>query len=159
MGGDYPKWVKAILFAPGAAARAVAEALHEPLAAAGWKPELAPDGAYAGGAESAARETAAALVGCERLLDERRPEAAVLIGDGNPVLAAAIAAQRIELPIATVPVARGSSDGEESERNHHLIGLLADLTVNDHDVSSIAAALSAWPATARRDAPGHAGGS
>ena len=120
---------------------------------------IAPDEAFGTLGESPAG-TASALIASERLLVERRPAAVVLAGSGNPVLAAALAASKLEVPVIRLK-STASSAGGDGARNARLLALVADLAVGP-DGEEAASTIDAWlrrlPETASaRSATGPAG--
>jgi UDP-N-acetylglucosamine 2-epimerase (non-hydrolysing) len=91
--------------------------------------ELPEPDAYLGiGSGSHATQTAAVLVGIEKLLLERRPDLLVVAGDVNSTLAAALAASKLGIPVAHVEAGLRSSDWTMPEEcNRVLTDRLSDL--------------------------------
>jgi UDP-N-acetylglucosamine 2-epimerase len=82
-------------------------------------------------------QIAAALVELERLLNADRPDAVLLTSHANLALAAALAATKLQIPVAGL---QGEAAGEDrlSGVNGHLIGQLADASVAPDPASVIA---------------------
>src|SRR3954452_19967357 len=86
--------------------------------------------AYLGvGSGSHAEQTAAAIVGVERVLLERRPALVVVPGDVNSTLAAALAAAKLGVPVAHLEAGLRSFDPSMPEEHNrrvtdHLSALL-----------------------------------
>jgi UDP-N-acetylglucosamine 2-epimerase len=62
----------------------------------------APDAVLEVGSAGHAEQTAAVLVRAERVLQEHRPQAAVVIGDTNSTLGCALAAAKLRIPVVHV---------------------------------------------------------
>jgi len=148
--GNYPKWVTLIAFTDSALD---AQELVGALRARGMSAQAAR-AARDTPASGGVAETAAALIASERLLVERRPEAVVVAGVGNTILAAAIAASKLEIPLVSVP-GKTAARGSEGERNAHLMRLLAGLAV-DPDDRDPADAIQVWLAAGSRAGTGPA---
>lgn len=91
--------------------------------------ELPKPAAYLGvGSGSHATQTAAVLVGVEKLLLEQRPDLLVVAGDVNSTLAAALAATKLRIPVAHVEAGLRSFDWTMPEEcNRVLTDRLSDL--------------------------------
>jgi len=91
--------------------------------------ELPKPDAYLGiGSGSHATQTAAVLVGIEKVLVERRPDLLVVAGDVNSTLAAALAASKLGVPVAHVEAGLRSFDWTMPEEiNRVLTDRLSDL--------------------------------
>jgi len=73
-------------------------------------------------------QTAMALIGVERVLDERRPSAVVVAGDVNSTLAGALAAVKAGLPLAHIEAGLRSFDPTmPEEHNRRLTDHVSDL--------------------------------
>ena len=72
---------------------------------------VAPPDCFLGtGSGSHATQTAAVMVRCEALLSEQRPQAAVVIGDTNSTLGAALAAAKLRIPVVHVEAGLAAAD-------------------------------------------------
>ena len=87
-----------------------------------------PDVFLGVGSGSHAEQTAAALVGVEAILAERRPALVVVPGDVNSTLAAALAAVKLRIPVAHLEAGLRSFDREmPEEHNRRLTDHVSDL--------------------------------
>jgi UDP-N-acetylglucosamine 2-epimerase (non-hydrolysing) len=67
---------------------------------------------------SHAEQTASVLIGVEKTLLERRPDLVVVVGDVNSTLAAALAAAKLDIPVAHVEAGLRSFDGRMPEEHN-----------------------------------------
>jgi len=87
-----------------------------------------PDYSLATGGGSHAEQTAAMLVGVEPILVRERPDAVVVVGDTNSTLAAALAAAKLDLPVAHVEAGLRAFDRRiPEELNRVVVDHLAQL--------------------------------
>jgi UDP-N-acetylglucosamine 2-epimerase (non-hydrolysing) len=87
-----------------------------------------PDVNLAAGSGTHAEQTAAVLVGTERALREQRPHLVVVAGDVNSTLAAALAAAKLQVPVAHLEAGLRSGDWSMPEEvNRVLTDRLAGL--------------------------------
>jgi UDP-N-acetylglucosamine 2-epimerase (non-hydrolysing) len=87
-----------------------------------------PDVFLGVGSGTHAEQTAGALVGVERVLLERRPALVVVVGDVNSTLAGALAAAKLNIPVAHLEAGLRSFDPTmPEERNRLLTDHLSDL--------------------------------
>jgi len=135
--GNRPQYIKAAVVS-----RAVRAVAHEVLLDTGqhYDHELAgifydelalprPDIALGVGSDSHARQTAAMLTGIAAAVDELRPAVVLVYGDTNSTLAGALAAAKLQVPVAHVEAGLRSYDRampEELNRvlTDHLAALL-----------------------------------
>ena len=88
----------------------------------------APDLNLGVGSGSHAEQTAAVLVGLEREMLETRPEMVIVYGDVNSTLAAAVAASKLQIPVAHVEAGLRSFDRTMPEEiNRVVTDRLSDL--------------------------------
>ena len=80
-----------------------------------------PDVFLGVGSGSHAEQTARALVGVEQVLVERRPALVVVSGDVNSTLAGALAAAKLDLPIAHIEAGLRSYDKRMPEEHNRLV--------------------------------------
>src|SRR5688500_11919665 len=69
-----------------------------------------PDATLEVGSAGHAEQTAAVLVRAERVLEEQRPRAAVVIGDTNSTLGCALAAAKLRIPVVHVEAGLRAAD-------------------------------------------------
>jgi UDP-N-acetylglucosamine 2-epimerase (non-hydrolysing) len=87
-----------------------------------------PDHHLGVGSGSHAEQTAAILLGVERVLEENRPDAVIVVGDVNSTLAAALAAAKARVPVAHVEAGLRSRDWTMPEEvNRVLTDRMSDL--------------------------------
>jgi UDP-N-acetylglucosamine 2-epimerase (non-hydrolysing) len=80
-----------------------------------------PDAFLGAQSGSHAEQTARVLIGVERLLLERRADLVIVVGDVNSTLAAALAAAKLDIPVAHVEAGLRSFDsGMPEEHNRRL---------------------------------------
>jgi UDP-N-acetylglucosamine 2-epimerase (non-hydrolysing) len=80
------------------------------------------------GSGSHAVQTAAVMVGLERLFEERRPDLVVVYGDVNSTVAAALVAAKLQIPVAHVEAGLRSFDPTMPEEvNRRITDQLSDL--------------------------------
>lgn len=80
-----------------------------------------PDVNLAVGSGSHAEQTAQVMVGLEKLLIERRPDAVLLVGDVNSTVAASLAAAKLLVPVAHVEAGLRSGDRTMPEEINRLV--------------------------------------
>lgn len=80
-----------------------------------------PDVFLGVGSGTHAAQTAAALVGVERVLVERRPDLVVVPGDVNSTLAAALAAVKLQIPVAHLEAGLRSYDTSMPEEHNRVL--------------------------------------
>ena len=134
--GNRPQYIKAAVVS-----RAVRAVAHEVLLDTGqhYDHELAglfydelalprPDVELGVGSDSHARQTAAMLTGIAAAIDELQPAAALVYGDTNSTLAGALAAAKLQVPVAHVEAGLRSFDrAMPEELNRVLTDHLASL--------------------------------
>jgi len=101
-----------------------------------------PDVFLGVGSGTHAEQTAKALVGVESVLRERRPDLVVVPGDVNSTLAGALAAAKLEIPVAHLEAGLRSRDRSmPEEHNRVLADHLSDLHLvhQDEAVENLAA--------------------
>jgi UDP-N-acetylglucosamine 2-epimerase (non-hydrolysing) len=81
----------------------------------------APDFNLGVGSGSHAEQTAQVLVGMERVLQELRPDAVVVVGDVNSTVAATLAAAKLRIPVAHVEAGLRSFDRSMPEEINRLL--------------------------------------
>jgi len=81
----------------------------------------APDVFLGVGSGTHAEQTARALVGVEQLLLERRPQLVVVPGDVNSTLAGALAAVKLEIPVAHLEAGLRSYDSRMPEEHNRVL--------------------------------------
>lgn len=87
-----------------------------------------PDYSLGTGGGSHAQQTAAMLVAIEPILERERPDAVIVIGDTNSTLAAALAAAKLDLPVAHVEAGLRAFDRRiPEELNRVVVDHLATL--------------------------------
>lgn len=88
----------------------------------------APDVLLGVGAGTHAEQTAKALVGVERVLQEHKPALLVVAGDVNSTLAAALAASKLQVPVAHIEAGlRSFDDSMPEEANRRLTDHLSQI--------------------------------
>jgi UDP-N-acetylglucosamine 2-epimerase (non-hydrolysing) len=88
----------------------------------------APDVRLAAGGGSHAEQTARALLGVERVLIDSTPRAVVVAGDVNSTLAGALAAVKLEIPVAHIEAGLRSYDPTmPEEHNRRVVDHLSSL--------------------------------
>jgi UDP-N-acetylglucosamine 2-epimerase (non-hydrolysing) len=88
----------------------------------------APDHHLGVGSGSHAEQTAAIMLGVERVLGEERPDALLVVGDVNSTLAAALAAAKARVPVVHVEAGLRSRDWTMPEEvNRVLTDRMSDL--------------------------------
>jgi len=97
-----------------------------------------PDAMLAVGSGSHGEQTAAALIGLERLFAEWRPELVVVPGDVNSTLAGALAAAKLHIPVAHLEAGLRSFDPTMPEEHNrkltdHLSSLLLTHSENANE--------------------------
>ena len=80
-----------------------------------------PDYSLDTGGGSHAQQTAAMLLGIEPILVRERPDAVVVVGDTNSTLAAALAAAKLDLPVAHVEAGLRAFDRRIPEELNRLV--------------------------------------
>ena len=80
-----------------------------------------PDVSLGVGSGSHAEQTALSLTGVERTLTERNPQLVLVYGDTNATLAAALAAAKLEVPVAHVEAGLRSYDRSMPEEINRLL--------------------------------------
>ena len=80
-----------------------------------------PDVFLGVGSGSHAEQTARALVGVEQVLTERRPALVVVSGDVNSTLAGALAAAKLDIPIAHIEAGLRSYDKRMPEEHNRVL--------------------------------------
>ena len=73
------------------------------------------------GSGSHGEQTAAVLVGIERLLTERRPDVVLVVGDVNSTMAASLAAVKLHVPVAHVEAGLRSGDRRMPEEINRIV--------------------------------------
>jgi UDP-N-acetylglucosamine 2-epimerase len=86
-----------------------------------------PDANLGVGSDSHGRQTAAMLSGLEARIEDENPDAVLVYGDTNSTLAAAIAASKMEPPLAHVEAGMRSGSDIPEETNRVLTDHAADL--------------------------------
>jgi UDP-N-acetylglucosamine 2-epimerase (non-hydrolysing) len=88
----------------------------------------APDVLLGIGAGTHAEQTARALVGVERVLEEHKPALLIVAGDVNSTLAAALAASKVQVPVAHIEAGlRSFDDSMPEEANRRLTDHLSEI--------------------------------
>ena len=88
----------------------------------------APDENLGAGSGSHAEQTAAVLIGTAHVIERERPDLVVVVGDVNSTLAAALAAAKLQVPVAHVEAGLRSYDRTMPEElNRILTDALSDL--------------------------------
>jgi UDP-N-acetylglucosamine 2-epimerase (non-hydrolysing) len=95
-----------------------------------------PDRSLGVGSGTHARQTARVLVGVEEVLVARRPALVVVAGDVNSTLAAALAAAKLEVPIAHIESGLRSFDSIPEEHNRKLTDHLSTILLA-HSASAV----------------------
>jgi UDP-N-acetylglucosamine 2-epimerase (non-hydrolysing) len=93
-----------------------------------------PDVFLGVGSGTHAEQTAKALVGVERVLLERQPSLCVVAGDVNSTLAAALAASKLNIPVAHIEAGlRSFDDTMPEEANRRLVDHLSQVLLTHSD--------------------------
>jgi len=114
--------------------------LRPALEAAGFAVDAQPAPASTTEDVAVTARLAAALRAAEEACAGERPAAALVAGSGDPALAAALVAVKLDIPTAWLPTARAKED--------ELIGRVADLTLDasgDAEASALAVRELALP--------------
>jgi UDP-N-acetylglucosamine 2-epimerase (non-hydrolysing) len=86
------------------------------------------------GSGTHAEQTAKALIGVERVLLERQPSLCVVAGDVNSTLAAALAASKLNIPVAHIEAGlRSFDDTMPEEANRRLVDHLSQVLLTHSD--------------------------
>jgi UDP-N-acetylglucosamine 2-epimerase (non-hydrolysing) len=89
------------------------------------------------GSGTHAEQTARALVGVEGVLLERRPDLVVVSGDVNSTLAGALAAAKLEIPVAHLEAGLRSYDRRMPEEHNRLVADHLSSVLLAHSASAI----------------------
>ncbi len=80
-----------------------------------------PDESLGVGSGSHAEQTANVLTAIERVIEERRPDLVIVVGDVNSTLAAALAAAKMQVPVAHVEAGLRSGDRRMPEEINRIL--------------------------------------
>jgi len=97
-----------------------------------------PDVTLGVGSGSHAEQTASVLTGLEPVLDERRPDLVVVVGDVNSTLAAALTAVKLDLPVAHVEAGLRSFDPRMPEEHNRRLTDHLSTVLLAHSQSAVA---------------------